>query len=152
VAGRNREGVVVQNQTRYVKVQTEADVIQQLSIDVLFRIARGDFKGRPFGTPRNPRMPTVEEFNPHIGEVRVGDLKELIVRRRHGIFPEQAQRLSQMSNEDLIRLRLEDPISATEVAHGFSLTGGHHRTDEIMKRVQAGQLDPETIIRILIHA
>jgi hypothetical protein len=83
--------------------------------------------------------------------VRAGDLAQTIVGRKHGIFPEQAERVGRLSNEDLIRFRVEDPISATQAQTGLSLTGGHHRTIEIIQRVQAGQLDPNTIIRILLH-
>lgn len=129
----------------------EAEAAAQLPENVLYRIARGDARGRAFGTPRNPRAPTVEEFNPRIGEVRAGDLADTIVGRRHGILPEQAQRVGQLNNEELIRFRVEDPISATQAQNGLSLTGGHHRTNEIIQRVQAGQLDPDTRIRVLIH-
>jgi hypothetical protein len=129
----------------------EADAAEELPEHVLFRIVRGDAKGRAFGTPRNPRAPTLEEFNPRIEQVRAGDLAAMIVGRRHGIFPEQAQRVGQLSNEELIRFRVEDPISATPVQNGLSLTGGHHRTNEIIQRVLTGHLDPSTIIRILIH-
>ena len=90
-----------------------AEAPQQLPENVLFRITRGDAKGRAFGTPRNPRAPTLEEFNPRIVEVRVGDLPKTSVGRKHGILPEQAQRVGQVSNEELIRFRAEDPISAT---------------------------------------
>src|SRR5262249_40217699 len=45
---------------------------------LLVRVVRGDAKGRPFGTPRNPRMPTVEEFNPRVEDVRAGDLEQMI--------------------------------------------------------------------------
>jgi hypothetical protein len=86
-----------------------------------------------------------------LAEVRTGELAETIVGRRHGILPEQAQRIGQLTNEELIRFRIEDPISATQAANGLSLTGGHHRTNEIIQRVQVGQLDPNTIIRILLH-
>jgi hypothetical protein len=129
----------------------EEEAAGQLPEYVLFRIARGDARGRAFGTPRNPRAPTLEEFNPRFAEVRAGDLAETIVGRKHGIFPEQAQRVGQLGQEDLIRFRVEDPISATPAQNGLSLTGGHHRTSEIIQRVQADQLDPNTIIRILLH-
>jgi hypothetical protein len=32
----------------------------QLSESVRFRIVKGNAKGRPFGTPRNPRVPTAD--------------------------------------------------------------------------------------------
>jgi hypothetical protein len=136
---------------RYNVTAMEVEAAGQLPENVLFRIARGDAKGRAFGTPRNPRAPTRKEFNPRMVEVRAGELAETIVGRRHGIFPEQAQRMGQLSNEELIRFRVEDPISGTQAQNGLSLTGGHHRTNEIIQRVQAGQLDPNTIIRILLH-
>jgi hypothetical protein len=110
----------------------EEEAAGQLPEKVLFRIARGDAKGRTFGTPRNPRAPTLEEFNPRMVEVRIGELAETIVGRRHGILPEQAQRISRLTNEELIRFRIEDPISSTQEANGLSLTGGHHRTSEII--------------------
>lgn len=75
----------------------EAEAVGPLPEDVLYRIVRGDAKGRAFGTPRNPRAPTLEEFNPRIVDVRVGDLAETIVGRRHGIFPEQAERVGQLA-------------------------------------------------------
>src|SRR5438132_8844431 len=107
----------------------------QLPEDVLFRIVRGDAKGRAFGTPRNPRAPTVEEFNPRIIEVRAVDLPKMIVGRRHGVLTGQAQRVERMNNEELIEFRVEDPISATLAPNDLSLTGGHHRTNEIARRV-----------------
>jgi len=129
----------------------DEELIQGLPDAVLFRIARGDAKGRPFGTPRNPRTPTREEFNPRLAEVRLGDLAKIIVSRRHGIFLAQARRISQWSNEDLLAFRREDPISAIQVSDGLALTGGHHRIHEIIQRVLAGRLPPDTVIRILLH-
>lgn len=129
----------------------EAEEAEQLPQNVLFRIVRGDAKGRAFGTPRNPHIPTIEEFNPRVVEVRAGELAQAIVDRRHGIYLEQADRIGQLSNEDLIRFRLEDPMSATQVQNGLCLTGGHHRTNEIIQRVQAETMDHNTIIRILLH-
>jgi RHS repeat-associated protein len=118
---------------------------------ILARVGRGDNKGRPFGTPRNPRLPTIEEFNPRIEEVRAGDLEELVTGTKHGIFPEQAESIKGLSNEDLVRFRMEDPISATRGEKGLALTGGHHRTAEVISRVNAGKLDPNTIVRVLVH-
>lgn len=129
----------------------EPEVAASLPEDVLFRIVRRDAKGRAFGTPRNPRAPTIEEFNPRIAEIRAGDLAEKIVGRRHGIFSEQAQWIAQLSHEELVSFRVEDPISATQTSSGLSLTGGHHRTIEIIQRVQTGQMDPDVIVRILVH-
>ena len=125
--------------------------LSQLSEAVRFRIARGDAKGRSFGTPRNPHTPTFEEFNPRIEELPAGDLAGSIVGRRHGIFPEQAARIGLMSNDDLLRFRPDDPMSATRGSGGLSITGGHHRIDEIAARVRAGRIAPETPIRILVH-
>ena len=143
--------MLVHNGPTCVVKPLDAETAEELPEDVRFRTARGDAKGRPFGTPGNPDVPTLEEFNPRIGEVRAGDLDDTIVGRKHGIFPDQAEQVSQLSNDELIRFRAEDPISATQDGDGLSLTGGHHRTNEIIQRVQAGQLDPDTIIRILIH-
>jgi len=119
---------------------------------LLYRIARGDAKGRPFGTPSNPRPPTVEEFNPRIVRIRAGDIQEAVTETRHGLFPEQQTSVGRLSNEELLRFRMEDPISATQnPSGGLSLTGGHHRTAEIMRRVAAGELSPDTLVEFLIH-
>jgi hypothetical protein len=123
----------------------------QLSEGVRFRIVRGDAKGRPFGTPRNPRVPTVEEFNPRVGELNAGDIGGAIKGRKHGIFPDQAESVSKMSNEDLLRFRPDNPISGVIQGDGFSITGGHHRLNEIIRRVEAGTLPKDTKIRILFH-
>lgn len=56
-----------------------------------------------------------------------------------------------MTEEELIRFRFEDPISAVESDGGLKLTGGHHRTAEIVDRVRSGRMSPDTIIRILLH-
>ncbi|MCI0455480.1 MAG: hypothetical protein L0Z62_00705 [Gemmataceae bacterium] len=149
--GSDDNAMLVHNGPPCVVRPMEAEAAGRLPENVLYRIVRGDARGRPFGTPRNQRAPTLEEFNPRIGEVRAGDLAETIVGRRHGIFPEQAQRVGQLSNEELILFRVEDPISATQAQNGLSLTGGHHRTNEIIQRVQAGQLDPNTTMRVLLH-
>jgi hypothetical protein len=143
--------VVRRAQNAYNAKAMEVEAAGQLPENVLFRIARGDAKGRAFGTPRNPRAPTLEEFNPRIAEVPAGELAATIVARKHDILPEQAQRVGQLGHDELIRFRVEDPISATQAQNGLSLTGGHHRTNEIIQRVQADQLDPYTIIRILLH-
>ena len=118
---------------------------------LLSRIKRGDAKGRSFGTPRNPRSPTLDEFNPRIHEVRAGDLDSAIVGRKHGLFPEQQQAIARMSNEELLSFRYNDPMSVIGVEGGLSITGGHHRLAEIARRVAAGDLPSDTIIRILLH-
>ena len=66
-------------------------------------------------------------------------------------MPELAELFTGMRSEDLIRFRIEDPISAAEVSGGLSLTGGHHRTHEVMRRIQAGQLECPSGIRVLVH-
>jgi hypothetical protein len=118
---------------------------------LLARVVRGDAKGRAFGTPRNERMPTVEEFNPRIEEIRAGDLGGTVVDTRHGISPDQAGSVGQLSNDDLIRFRIEDPISGTGGQGALSVTGGHHRIAEIVSRVASGRLPPDTIIKVLVH-
>ncbi len=122
-----------------------------LSEGVRYRIEKGDAKGRPFGTPANPREPTVEEFNPRIGELDAGDIGGAIKGRKHGIFPDQAESVSKLSNEELLRFRPDDPISGVTQGDGFSITGGHHRLNEIIRRVEAGTLPKDTKIRILFH-
>ncbi|MBX9622241.1 MAG: HINT domain-containing protein [Gemmataceae bacterium] len=120
---------------------------------VLYRQVKGDAKGRPFGTPRNTKTPTIEDLNPKIAEVKAGDLESAIVGKKHGIFPEQAEAVKKMSNEELLRFRPEDPMSGhmNATGDGFGITGGHHRMNEIIERVKDGRLPPDTPIWILFH-
>lgn len=119
---------------------------------LLYRISRGDAKGRAFGTPRNPNPPSIDDFNPRIQEIRAGDVERQIKQTKHGIFPEQEASVGRLSNEELVRFRIEDPISATQRSgDGLSLTGGHHRAAEIARRVAAGQLPPNTPVPFLLH-
>lgn len=144
-------GAVLVHNGGCIETPLEAEAAENLPESVLYRVVRGDAKGRSFGTPRNPRAPTLAEFNPRTGEVAAGDLSDLVLGGKHGIFPEQAERIAGLSNEDLIRFRLEDPMSAIQSGEGLSLTGGHHRINEIIQRVQSGRLDANTTIRILVH-
>ncbi len=123
----------------------------QLSENVRFRIVKGDARGRAFGTPRNPRAPTVEEFNPRVGELNAGDIGGAIKGQKHGILPDQAESVSKMTNEELLRFRPDDPISGNIQGDGFNITGGHHRLNEIIRRVEAGELPADTKVRILFH-
>jgi hypothetical protein len=118
---------------------------------ILSRVRRGDLKGRPFGTPRNPRLPTIAEFNPKFEQVKTGDLEGLIKDIKHGQFPEQVEQIRKLSNDDLVRFRPEDPISAARSPGGWVLTGGHHRLAEIARRIATGQLPPDTVVKMLIH-
>ena len=57
-----------------------------------------------------------------------------------------------MSDEELLRFRPEDPISGHIVEGGnFEITGGHPRLAEITRRVEAGELAADTVVRILFH-
>ncbi|MBZ4417857.1 RHS repeat-associated core domain-containing protein [Myxococcus sp. RHSTA-1-4] len=118
----------------------------ELPESVLYRISKGGF-----GTPRNPRPPTIKEFNPRIYEVSVGELAERIVERLHPTNAFQRSGVSQMTDDDLVRFRVDDPISANGAKGGFRLTGGHHRTEEIIRRVQAGEMAPHFTIKVLLH-
>ena len=144
------ESVLVHNGT-CVTQPMDAELAEELPESVLYRIVRGDAKGRSFGTPRNPDVPSIGEFNPRVADVAASDISELVVGGKHGIFPEQAESISQLTNEELTAFRIQDPISAVQVENGLSLTGGHHRINEIIQRVQSAQLDPSTLIRILVH-
>jgi len=57
---------------------------------------------------------------------------------KHGTNLPQSQSVKTLSNDELVRFYLEDPISGTG-GNQLSLTGGHHRTT------------PDTMIRILVH-
>ncbi|MEU0878220.1 DUF6531 domain-containing protein [Lentzea sp. NPDC005914] len=118
---------------------------------ILYRTNAVDKKGRPFGSPGNPNPPSIETFNPRFEDIRAGDLESHINSRMHGLYDEQVSSVSQLHSDDLVRWRPEDPISATRGADGLALTGGHHRTADIIQRVTSGTLDPNTIVRILVH-
>ena len=141
--GRGENAMLVHNGPECVVKPMEAEAAEQLPESVRFRIARGDAREEPLAHLEIHGLPTLEEFNPRIGEVRAGDLAETIVARKHAMLPEQAQRVGQLGNEELIRFRVGDPISATRAQNGLSLTGGHHRTNEIIQRVRAGQSGPK---------
>jgi hypothetical protein len=119
---------------------------------ILYRIQRGDAKGRAFGTPRNPNPPSINEFNPRMREIRAGDVEREVARTKHGIFPDQEASISRLSNDDLVRFRIDDPISgAPAPGGGLSVTGGHHRIAEIARRVRSGRLPPNTPVPVLLH-
>ena len=119
---------------------------------LLYRINRGDAKGRAFGTPRNPHPPSIDEFNPRMREIRAGDVEREIAQVKHGSFPDQEASIAKLSNDELTRFRIEDPISGTQApGGGVSITGGHHRIAEIVRRVQTGQLPADTPVPFLLH-
>jgi hypothetical protein len=119
---------------------------------LLYRINRGDAKGRAFGTPRNPHPPSIDEFNPRMREIRAGDVEREIAQVKHGSFPDQEASIAKLSNEELTRFRIEDPISGTQApGGGVSITGGHHRIAEIVRRVQTAQLPADTPVPFLLH-
>lgn len=119
---------------------------------LLYRINRGDAKGRAFGTPRNPHPPSIDEFNPRMREIRAGEMEREVAQVKHGTFPDQEASIAKLSNDELTRFRIEDPISATQTpGGGVSVTGGHHRIAEIVRRVRTGQLPADTAVPILLH-
>ena len=128
-----------------------ADDADQLPDGVRCRIIKGDRKGRTFCTPRNPGPPGLAEFNPRIGVLSAGGVVSKVTRRKHGIFPVQAESVMRMSVEELLLFRPDDPMSGHAEPGGFAITGGHHRLHEIDRRVQVGELPPETPVRILFH-
>jgi len=125
--------------------------MEKMSLIMVQRINVRDVKGRPCGTPGCRIEASLDLFRPRIAKVRVCDLAALIVRRKHGIFPQQMEEVQKLDNDGLIKFRTEDPVSATEHSDGFALTGGHHRTHEIDLRVKAGRLLPETLVEVLLH-
>jgi hypothetical protein len=134
-----------------VRIAIEA-LPEEQAEKLLYRISRGDAKGRAFGTPRNPNPPSLDDFNPRVREIRAGNVEREIKQTKHGLSPEQEVSVRRLSNEDLIRFRIEDPISAAHLPDGgLSLTGGHHRAAEIVRRVAAGQLPPNTPVPFLLH-
>ena len=69
----------------------------------------------------------------------------------HQEDPDQAAAVAQLDNDDLVRFRLDEPISAFETEGGLSLTGGHHRTAEIIRWIESGRLSPDIVIKVLTH-
>lgn len=80
-----------------------------------------------------------------------GTVVSLNKGRKHGIFPEQAENIRKMPDEELLRFRPEDPISGNIQGDGFIITGGHQRLNEIIRRVEADELSADTKVRILFH-
>ena len=91
------------------------------------------------------------------------------ITRKHGINPEQmtgsvraGDGVSNLSNDDLIKFggpRGNDPITVGR-SHGVTddplipgsqldIQAGHHRLEEIRRRVQNGTLSPDTIIEVV---
>jgi hypothetical protein len=118
---------------------------------VLARSEAKDKKGRTYGTPRNPGVAPLEKFNPKVAQIRAGLLEQLIKDRKHGIDERQAKSIAQLSNDDLTRYREDEPISALFKDGGLSLTGGHHRTNEIIQRVRSGKMSPDALVEVMIH-
>jgi hypothetical protein len=73
------------------------------------------------------------------------------VGRLHPTNELQMAGVSKLSNEELLKLRLDDPISASGARNGINLTGGHHRTEEIIRRVKSGDLPADTTLKVLLH-
>ena len=69
----------------------------------------------------------------------------------HHLFSFVFDEVKQLSNDELLRFRPDDPMSGHPGDAGFSITGGHHRMNEIIRRVQAGELPADTPVRILFH-
>jgi len=109
------------------------------------------YVGRKAGAKYSRVAATVAEFNPRIYEMRAGDIGKRLASVKHGIFPGQAESIGGLTNKDLLRFRLEDPISSHGIDSGIQLTGGHHRINEIMRRVADGTLDPDALVPILVH-
>ena len=121
-----------------------------LDNDVLFRTRARDPKGRLYGGPDNPALPPLSKVNPRIYVIDAGDLR--IGNAKHGENPAQTASVERMSNEELVRFRLDDPISSVGLNGGaLDLSGGFHRSTEIMKRVQAGTMPANTPVWILLH-
>ncbi|HBP20376.1 MAG TPA: hypothetical protein DEA08_21615 [Planctomycetes bacterium] len=125
------------------KPPTRAELLEQLPERV--------YAGRVVDPRFNAVKATPADFNPRAYTVKAGDIGGMITSRKHGISPDQAASVRQLSNEDLVKFRFEDPISSHGIQQGIQLTGGHHRTAEIIRRVQAGELPADTKVHLLLH-
>ena len=111
----------------------------------------GRCEGKVVGTSRNPHAPTVEEFNPRIGELNAGDIGGAIKGRKHGIFPDQAESVGQDVQRRTTPLPARRPDQRRHSGRRVQHHGRHHRLNEIIRRVEAGTLPKDTKIRILFH-
>ncbi|MCW8140504.1 MAG: hypothetical protein KIT58_16520, partial [Planctomycetota bacterium] len=119
--------------------------------ELLERLPERVYAGRIVDPRFNARMATPKDFNPRAYTIRAGEFEGRMIGHKHGINPEQTAPIRAMSNEDLVRFRFDDPISSHGIKNGIDLTGGHHRTAEIIRRVKAGEMAPDTEIHLLIH-
>lgn len=139
------------NRSRSLSGEESGPDLSDLPADVRYRTTATDKKGRPFGTPGNPREPTTEELNPRIQNIPAGDLAATM-EPRHPTNSQQAGPVSSMRKEKLVEFRPEDPISGTPRSDGrLDQTGGHHRTAEIDRRVKSGEIPPDTPVPVLVH-
>jgi hypothetical protein len=109
------------------------------------------YAGRITGKRFNEVAATPADFNPRAYTLSAGEIEGGLASRKHGINPSQAARVGQLSTEELVRFRFDDPISSHGIRGGIRLTGGHHRISEIIRRVSTGELHPNTPVHILLH-
>ncbi|MGO1052197.1 RHS repeat-associated core domain-containing protein [Crossiella sp. CA198] len=78
---------------------------------------------------------------------KAGDLGNL--QKSHGLDPEAAADMSKLSNKELIE-SFNNPLDGDRVlvTRDGKLLGGHHRVNELQKRVADGRIDPNESIRI----
>jgi RHS repeat-associated protein len=122
-------------------------------------IARGsptDRKGRSIWG--QGRVPTEDEFDGQIVNVRAGDLRSTL-DARHVEYPDQKDYPAASSNDELTQFRPHDPISGKPRNDGSGVlgqTGGHHRAAEIDRRTHLdpsdpNYLDPDTPVPVVVH-
>ena len=109
------------------------------------------YAGRITGGKFNRVLATVEDFNPRLYQISVGSIEGRLASVKYEIFEAQASSIAKLSNAELVAFRIADPISSHGIRSGLQLTGGHHRINEIVRRINAGLLDPNTKVQILLH-
>ncbi len=92
--------------------------------------------------------------------VYVKELNPVTLETRHPLNPQQAEMISKLSNEKLMKYNNEDPISGRRDFRkhdDFNYPGsqiiistGHHRVFEIYKRYLQGKIDGDELIEFLI--
>jgi RHS repeat-associated protein len=124
---------------------------QRIPDSVLYRTKQKGPRGVPFGSPRNPDPPSLSVFNPRVYEMDAGKIH--VNSTMHPTNAIQGGPVGLLSNDELVRFRLEDPISSNGLGAGRSLdvTGGHHRLAEIQRRVDAGLMPPDQKVWVLLH-
>lgn len=92
--------------------------------------------------------------------VYVKELNPTTLQTRHPLNPQQAEMVSKLSNDSLMKYNKEDPLSGRRDFRKYDdfmypgsqiiILTGHHRVFEIYKRYLQGKIDGDELIEFLI--